>query len=447
MTSILRSLTVRTAAAFLLGLISLLLIITAAVVVPGNEPAIFRLVSPQEAASIAELMETLPPVQQTLAVQALDGGPRIVRLLPDFPPDVSPRAAGRILSRLRQDYGDALQQRPFRLYSQVSPGLLARGRSPIAIRLLIRLRSGPVLSIERAPIILQRLSARFAAIAAATAVVLFLILLFCWRQMVQPVRRLSKAARQLSTTINAPDLPLAGATEIRTAAIAFNDMKHTIRDLMAERTRVLAAIAHDLRTYLTRLRLRAEFISDPDQQARAARDLAEMSLLLDDTLLFAREEAAVAPPEDADAIELWPEILRTVDLRHEIGERVDISAAAERPLEIRASPVALRRMLANLIDNAIRYGGSAHIHAWQDGDFIWITVDDDGPGVPEDAFGRLVQPFERLEPSRGRGTGGAGLGLAIVKALARSQGGDLLLENRQEGGLRAAVRLRAPKRS
>jgi two-component system, OmpR family, osmolarity sensor histidine kinase EnvZ len=116
-----------------------------------------------------------------------------------------------------------------------------------------------------------------------------------------------------------------------------------------------------------------------------------------------------------------------VDLRREVGERVDFSLAASQSLRAYASPVAIRRMLANLTDNAVRYGGSAHIEAWRDADFIWLAVDDEGPGVPDEAFSRLVQPFERIEPSRGRGTGGAGLGLAIVKALARSQGGELIL--------------------
>ena len=122
---------------------------------------------------------------------------------------------------------------------------------------------------------------------------------------------------------------------------------------------------------------------------------------------------------------------------------IDLELEPEIDLRARCSPVTLRRILANLVDNAIRYGKAAHLSAWREGESVWLAVDDDGPGVPPEAFARLMQPFERMEPSRGRGTGGAGLGLAIVKALASSQGGDLVLENRAAGGLRAAIRLTA----
>jgi len=237
------------------------------------------------------------------------------------------------------------------------------------------------------------------------------------------------------------DLPVTGATEIRILSAAFNDMKHTIRGLMDERTRMIAAVAHDLRTYLTRLRLRADFIAEPEQQARAIEDLKEMGLLIDDTIMFARE-ATGRGDSVAAIIDVGREVRDFISLRQEIGEPV--SGTADGPaLMARCAPLALRRILANLTDNALRYGKTARLQTHAEAGKVMIVIDDDGPGVPEDAVARLMEPFERLEPSRGRRTGGAGLGLAIVKALAKSQHGNLRIENRPEGGLRATVILAA----
>jgi len=440
MARILGSLVVRTAAAFLLGLALLQVIIGAALVWPDGEPALARLVSPREADAIAGALESASPAQRQLMLAALNNGQRVVRLLPDFPAGGRDPPMARLFARLYDAYGPGLHDRPFKV--QAGPDRRLLGRSPGGVRLMIRLRTGEVLSIERAPVILRRLAARFAFIAGAAATVLLLVLLFCVQQMVLPALRLAGAARQLAADIHAPDLPLSGAAEIRTAAKAFNEMKWTIRALMDDRTRILAAIAHDLRTYLTRLRLRAEFIDNADQQARAIRDLDEMGLLLDDTLMFAREETA-RPTPSAEVVDVACEIAAMVELRREVGDPVDARVRPGPPLLARCSPVTLRRILANLADNAVRYGKAAHLDAWREDGAVWLAVDDDGPGAPPEAFARLVRPFERLEPSRGRQTGGSGLGLAIVKALARSQGGELVLENRPAGGLRAAVRLPA----
>ncbi len=170
-------------------------------------------------------------------------------------------------------------------------------------------------------------------------------------------------------------------------------------------------------------------------------DLDEMGLLLDDTLMFARE--STSPARMAETLDVRAEIAAFARMRREMGDPVDAAPDATGPLRAACSPLALRRILANLTDNAIRYGKAARLDARGEGGGVRITVDDDGPGTPPEAFARLMQPFERLEPSRGRLTGGAGLGLAIVKALAKSQGGDLALENRAQGGLRATVSLPA----
>jgi signal transduction histidine kinase len=384
-----------------------------------------------------------------MIVNALNSNGMIVKLAPDFPDDAQGATSARIAPRLQRlfaGYPADLEERPFRveIHDGVLLSSLASGHvgTEAPVRLFVRLRSGEVLAVERVPVVLQRFAGRFLLIAAAAAAVLLLVLGACMRQIARPIRDLARAARQFARDISAPDLQLRGSRELKDLAVAFNDMKHTIRGLIDERTRILAAIAHDLRTYLTRLRLRADFIDDRDQRSRAVNDLEEMSHLLDDTLMFTRE-ATPARRSDRQHVDVGAELAKFIAVRQEMGQAADGAATTDDALLSHCSPLALRRMLANLTDNAVRYGGAAHLRAWRDGDQISIAVDDDGPGAPAGEIDRLLAPFERLEPSRGRETGGAGLGLAIVKGLAESQGGSLTIENRAEGGLRAQIRLPA----
>lgn len=442
MRSLLGSLAVRFGLIFLLALLLLLIVLTAAIIWPDGRPTIFRLVSPREAASIARALEGTSQKERALVLDALNSGALTVHVLPDFPPD---RGEGRgdapYLKRLYGRYASELEGRSFQVQARADSALSRGTERPTAVRLLVRMRTGDVLVIERAPVLLQRLSARLAFVAMAAAIILLLVMLACLHQMARPTRRLAHAARSLAADIDMPDVPVAGATEIRVLSQAFNDMKRTIRGLMDERTRMLAAIAHDLRTYLTRLRLRADFIADPQQQLRAIRDLDEMGLLLDDTLMFAREstrtDRAALP-----VLDMGKEVADFVRLRRELGDAVMFSDQGEILLA-RCAPLALRRMLGNLTDNAIRYGGHAQLTLSRRDDGVVISVDDDGPGIPSDKVEQLMEPFERLEPSRGRDTGGAGLGLSIVRALAKSQDGVLTLENRAGGGLRATLLLQA----
>lgn len=448
MRRILGSLVVRIGVAFLLGLVLLQLVVVAATLWNDGRPILFRLISPRQAAAIADALEAVSPSQQTKLLAALNDGPLAVHLQPKFSEDGA-RGVGNkapYLEKLYGKYASELGGRPFQVQARAGSTLasLSHGRlgTPGAVRLLVRLNSGGVVVIEREPVLLQRLIARFAFVGGAIGAILLLILLFCMQQMVVPANRLARAAKRLAADIDIDDLPARGASEMKMLAVAFNDMKRTIRELMQERTHTLAAIAHDFRTYLTRLRLRADFIQDPNQHERAVRDLDEMGLLLDDTLLFARQATAAAS-EHLHLIDANQEIRAFVAMRQEIGDRVDYHTPCSAPLRIRCSPLALRRMLANLTDNALRYGGTAHVATARKDGWIEISIEDEGPGAPPETFMRLVKPFERLEPSRNRRTGGAGLGLAIVTALAKAHGGTLILENLARGGLRAALLLRA----
>ena len=441
-------LAMRVAVVFLAGLIALQLAVILIIVWP-NDPTVLRLAAPQELAAIAQALEAAPTTLRPVMVKALNSNGMIVKLTPDFPDDAQSAASVHLAPRLQRlfaGYSGDLEERPLR--ARVRDGVLlsslvsGRVRAEAPVRLFVRLRSGEVLAVERVPVVLQRFFGRFLLIAAAAAATLLVVLGACMRQIARPIHDLARAARQFARDIAAPGLQLRGPRELKDLAAAFNDMKHTIRGLMDERTRMLAAIAHDLRTYLTRLRLRADFIDDRDQRSRAVNDLEEMSHLLDDTLMFTRE-ATPARRSDRQQVDVGAELAKFIAVRQEMGQAADGVAAAADALLSHCSPLALRRMLANLTDNAVRYGGGAHLRAWREGDQISIAVDDDGPGAPPGEIERLMAPFERLEPSRGRETGGTGLGLAIVKGLAESQGGSLTIENRAEGGLRAQIRLPA----
>ena len=449
MSGILDGLAARTVAIFLAGLIALQIAIALVAIWPDRGPAAFRLPAPKSLAAMARVLELAPPALRPAIVEALNNNGTVVRLASDFSDDdgrADPADDARALKRfLKRRYESELDGRSFRF--EIAKGALLQSLTSRTvgaegpIRLIVRLNNGQALSVERAPLLLQRLGNRFMAIAAAAAVVLSLILVFLMRQITRPVRRLAEGVRLLAADLCAPDLPMRGPRELVELGAACNDMKRQIRELLDERTRILAAIAHDVRTYLTRLRLRTDFIDDFEQRKRAVGDLDDMSRLLEDTLTFARETRANADGERERA-DVLAELSEFVVVRQEVGEPVRLVSASDDLPYVRCSPLALRRMLANLTDNAIRYGDAAHLRAWREDGYVFIAVDDDGPGVPIEATERLMAPFERLEPSRARQTGGAGLGLAIVKALAESHGGTLHLENRRSGGLHARVTLR-----
>ena len=445
----LNSIAVRLALVFLAGLAALQVALAAAILWPEGRPTIFRLVSPGEAAAMARALEAASPSQQALIVEALNNGALIVQLRPAFPEgtgeDIRPARAFREEGPYVR-YRHELEGRPFRVQVRngAAMGSALRGHigAPGAIRLAVRLRTGQVLVVERAPVLLQRVFARSSVIAAAAASVMLLVMLVSLLQVARPARRLARAADRLAGDIDMPDLPVRGADELRTVSAAFNSMKRRIRGLLDERTRMLAAIAHDLRTYLTRLRLRVELIEEPSQRASAVRDLDEMAALLDDTLAFAAQSAG-RRGATAEAVDLAEALPAFVSLRSDLAEPVRLDGDIPAGLLVRCGRLALRRMLGNLTDNAVRYAGAAELSAGRAAGEVWIRVQDRGPGVPQDALSRLAEPFERLEPSRGRQTGGAGLGLAIVDGLVRELGGRLVLENRVDGGFRAELRFPA----
>ena len=265
-------------------------------------------------------------------------------------------------------------------------------------------------------------------------------LLAVWaaRRVTVPLGRFAQAAGRLGTDVNAPPMTEAGPSEIVQAARAFNQMQERIQRLVDDRTRMLAAIAHDLRTVLTRLRLRAELIDDAEQQEKAIADLDAMAIMLDETLAFARDDGAGEARQDVDLAAL---VRSLCDDLADVGQPVQYLGPDR--LRFACRPVALRRALANLIDNAVKYGREAEVGLQTERDAIRLTIEDRGPGIPAAAREQVFQPFFRLEPSRSRATGGTGLGLAVARTIVHRHGGEIALDDRPGGGLVVRVTLPA----
>ncbi len=279
-----------------------------------------------------------------------------------------------------------------------------------------------------------------AALAVMTAAVAGLSF-WAVRRLTAPIRELAAAADRLGRDVGAPPLPERGPREVAQAAAAFNTMQARIRRFVDDRTAMLAAIGHDLRTPITRMRLRAEFVEDEGLRAKMMADLAEMEAMVAATLAFARDDAASekAVPLDLAAL------LRTVaDEANDVAGQEVVTLEAPAHRTVTARPVALKRALSNLIGNAIGYAGGCRVRlAEPDGGVVWIAIEDDGPGIPENELERVFQPFHRVERSRSRETGGAGLGLPIARTILRGHGGDVTLANRRGGGLTATATLPA----
>ncbi|MBN9509875.1 MAG: HAMP domain-containing protein [Alphaproteobacteria bacterium] len=281
--------------------------------------------------------------------------------------------------------------------------------------------------------------AAFVLMTAAAA----LLTLWSVRRLTAPVATLAAAAERLGRDVNAPPLPEDGPTEVATAAAAFNTMAARIRRFLTDRDFMLAAIGHDLRTPITRLKLRAEFIEDEELRRKTLADLDELEAMVSATLAFGRETLA----EESSAPVDLAEMLRTVldeagDSWPEVSEHLVYDGPDH--LTVTARPVALKRAITNLVGNAVKYGAAAHVSLTcpREG-VICIAVDDDGPGIPPEESERVFQPFVRLEPSRNRETGGVGLGLTIARDILRAHGGEVRLVTRPGGGIRAAVTLPA----
>lgn len=338
------------------------------------------------------------------------------------------------------------------IISQPGPRIVALAASPVSGR-----RS---LSIEEAPILLggfkigiRQSDGRWLIVAPMTAFGidpwqqrLLLVLaiaavavspLAWWfaRRLAAPIAALAAGAERLGRDPSAPRLDVQGSAEVTAAVNAFNEMQERLQHYVEDRTDMIAAIAHDLRTPLTRLRFRIEAAPE-DIRVKLASDIDQMEAMVSATLAFVRD---ASKPRERVKLEITSLVETIMDEAAETG--ADSAAEASGRVIVDGDPVALRRLITNLVDNALKFGSAARGRVFTENGMAVVEIEDNGPGIADDQIERAFEPFHRLETSRNRDTGGIGLGLAVVRAIARGHGGDVSLKTRAEGGLRAQVRL------
>jgi signal transduction histidine kinase len=255
------------------------------------------------------------------------------------------------------------------------------------------------------------------------------------RRLSGPISAFAGAAERLGRDPRAAPLALHGSSEVIAAANAFNMMQERLRRYVEDRTAMIGAVAHDLRTPLTRLRFRIEAVPD-DVRAKLASDIDQMEAMIAATMAFVRDTTR---PAERTKLELASLLESIIDEAAETGGQASVELGEK--IIIDGDPVALRRLLTNLVENGLKYGGAVQGRVRAEGRLAVIEIDDAGPGIPPGELDRVFEPFFRSEPSRNRETGGIGLGLAVVRSVARAHGGDVTLHNRPEGGLRARVEL------
>lgn len=264
----------------------------------------------------------------------------------------------------------------------------------------------------------------------------FIVALIATRHLATPLERFAEGARRFGVDFRAPPIPVVGPFEIRQAILAFNAMQAQLKHFVQDRTQMLAAISHDLRAPLTRMRLRGEFIEDAEQQSRLFRDVDEMQAMVNAALEFFRDEARL---EHATAFDL-AELLHTIvdDFR---DGGIEVSFEGAQRLVYVGRPIGIKRALTNLIDNAVKYASEPGVQLKTFIDRIEIRIQDRGPGIAPEYHEQVFAPFFRIEGSRNKNTGGVGLGLSAARATVLEHGGILTLRNRRGGGLEVRVSL------
>ncbi|MEN2787206.1 ATP-binding protein [Sphingomonas qilianensis] len=271
------------------------------------------------------------------------------------------------------------------------------------------------------------------------AIALMIVAVLLVRRMLFPLRRLAAAADEFGTSGAGGAVPESGPGEVRRMTGAFNRMQERILRLIAEQAQALAAVGHDMRTPLARLKLRADAIPDAEVRRSVEQDVAEMEAMIASLLAFLGGDDEPEKPVRSDLAVLCATI---VDHLSDAGYDADYIGPDHLDLVLR--PMALRRAINNLTDNAARYGAHVWLRLSREHDTVKIQVEDDGPGIPEEDFARVLEPFVRLDDARQRDAAGFGLGLAIVARTVEAQGGTLALSTRQGGGLCATITLALP---
>jgi signal transduction histidine kinase len=400
----------------------------------------FRLPLADQIAAIAELVDRAPADRRALALRAANGPGLRVAIEPRAPGEPDPSARAEWIEAAVASYLGAAsngQVRAYFLDREHRPSAL-ESLSVRPIRVVYPLASGGVLVVET----VDELTVRVLGLppgfwAGIIGFIVAALALYAVVRETSPLARLARSVERFGEAMEPVSLPERGAREVRALIAAFNRMQSRIVELMRSRTFMLAAISHDLRTYLTRLRLRVEMIGDTAIREQASRDVEDMNALLDDALAFARSSFSGAAREAVDVVHVDG---RECAERAATGGAVRAQLPPERVL-VAGERAALARVVGNLIDNALKYGREAEVSVVARPRAVEIMVDDRGPGVPAGERERIFEPFLRLDPSRNRDRGGAGLGLAIARHLIQRHGGAIAVEDRPGGGARFRISL------
>lgn len=316
------------------------------------------------------------------------------------------------------------------------PSLRRIMNKPEDLSLSLRLSNGDWLNMAtsyRPP------PAAFAPLAfqlALMAIAIVIIVAFAVRRVTRPLKDLSEAADRLGRGESVDQLPQTGPREVRAVTGAFNEMQERLTRFVKDRTRMLAAISHDLRTPITSLRLRAEFIDDDENREKMIETLDDMSAMAEAALRFAKDEAKEEVVERADLGAMLESIVAD---QQDFGH--DCEAGIPERIVLSCRPLSLKRAFRNLIENGIRYGEAVRVTAETLNEDVLIRISDRGPGIPAEKLQDVFEPFVRLEESRSEETGGIGLGLAITRSIIHAHGGTIELRNADGGGLEVLVRL------
>jgi len=343
-------------------------------------------------------------------------------ILPNTPPDESGLMERALVRAMREYVG-----KPF----QIDTHSLDRN---VVIR--IQMTDGVLIVVTTRKRLFSSTTYIFVLWMVGTAMILFGVAVVFMRNQVKPIRRLALAADTFGKGRDAPSFKPEGAQEVRQAATAFIAMRDRIQRQITQRTEMLAGVSHDLRTPLTRMKLQLELLGDREGVADLKGDVEEMEYMLEGYLAFARGEGSETPRPTSLTALLGDVVAQA---RRKGGDAIDLHTESEITMPIR--PAAMKRCVTNLIDNALRYADHVSVRAGRLGDAVDISVDDEGPGIPEDRRDDVFKPFFRLENSRNPVTGGVGLGLTIARDVLRGHGGDIQLSASPSGGLRARLRL------
>lgn len=392
---------------------------------------------PRQVGAIVELFETLPSDLRPVAIDALAEQGRNLAIVPVPPADMPEEP---LLNRVRTAILGVLRFRglPERdVRVRFVDGQPSGGGDTLQV--YVRLHSGDYLALD----IVDHVTVRLLGIpigffAGLFGVVVALVALFAVAREMKPLTRLAREVERVGERLGPQPIPEQGAPEVRALVRAVNAMQERIAALVKNRTLTLGAISHDLRTHLTRLRLRVEMMPDGPHRAGAVVDVEGMQALVEDTLDFARTSLATSDRTSGDLAGL----LRRFAAEHPQAARLIVDAP---PGEVRVAlgEPALERIVSNLVENALRFGGLTHVGIIPGRPHVELTVEDDGPGIPASERAHVFEPFHRLEGSRNRESGGSGLGLTIVRRIAEMHGGAVTLESSALGGLMVRVSLPA----